>query len=664
MKTNLLFLALLLALLGSTKPSEVTTTTDEARKILKGLSLKEKIGQKLMLDFRYWCDQRSRHDQTCNTDLTTINPDIAKILIQNHIGGVILFSNNMKSISQITTLTDSFQHAMFSAQKLPLLIATDQEGGIVARLPRDASVTFPGNMALAAAHLGHPDAAFTSRVSQIIALDIKAVGLNVDFAPDVDVNVNPQNPVINVRAFSDDPALVAELGLAFSRGIQAENVASTLKHFPGHGDTSTDSHIGLPVVTHTLTEAWQSDLYPFQYIIDRSPPDFIMSAHIQYPALDSSMILSSKSHEMLVTPATFSRTIQFNLLRQQLHYQGVVITDALDMGAIAQHFETADAVIKSFHAGVDVALMPVSISRPEDITKLAQLISAIELAVEHHEISEEELNESVLRIIKLKLKLGLLHTDETSLPQKISRAEMLLADPSQRDLENTITNNAMTLVQNENHVIPLRVDANTKIHILTPWLEQGAGIAAEIKNLQAAGIIPSSLSVTFVKVSDTTLEEEIKAIDQADVVIAGNATIKSLAAINLQLAPQPQKSLAFPAIPAGDNLRQPNHFFDDVLIREALRYAKSRGKTTIYISLLAPYDLPDYRHVADAMLAGYDFYGYLKEGEKAYFRGPSMPALARIIFGVSAAEAKLPINIPNPENPSDMLYKRGFGLTS
>ena len=171
---------------------------DQAIALLKGMSLKEKIGQKLMLDFRYWCDARQ---DSCRQDFTSMNQTVKQIMSNNHIGGLILFSNNLKNIAQITTLTHEFQQAMFASHQPGLLIATDQEGGIVVRLPRDIAVSFPGNMAIAAASLGNPDINYSAVVAEIIATDLKAAGINTDFAPDVDVNVNPLNPVIHVRSF-------------------------------------------------------------------------------------------------------------------------------------------------------------------------------------------------------------------------------------------------------------------------------------------------------------------------------------------------------------------------------------------------------------------------------------------------------------------------------
>ncbi|GEM_PF-53524 len=662
----------------------VDNSTAEAQAILQRLTLKEKIGQKLMLDFRYWCETKTKN---CTQDFVALNPAIQQIMNQNHIGGVIVFANNLKTIPQITTLTHGFQQTMTANNKLPVFIAVDQEGGIVTRLPRDVSVTFPGNMAMAAAYLGNKKLSYSADAASIMAINLKAIGINVNFAPDVDVNVNPLNPIINVRSFSDDPELVAILGLEMSRGFQAQGIASTLKHFPGHGDTTTDSHIGLPVVNHTLEQAWAIDLYPFKNIIEQQTPDFIMTAHIQFPALDNSVIYADKTGENITTPATLSRKIQYDLLRKQLNYDGLIVTDALDMGAIAQNFDASNATIKAFQAGNDIALMPIAIYQAEDANKISDLIMQIETAVLNGSISLNELDQSVLRILKTKIKLGLLKPDQTSLDTKIANAEKTFADKSQRELENTITDDAVTLVQNNENVVPIKLAAGMRIHILTPWSEQGAGIAVEIARLQQTHRLPKNVQVSFAKMSETDLVAEKCAIDNADIVIVGNSTIQlsSLSSsdnfktgfrASLLPAQTLKGSLVFPDMLAGDSTKiagetlslfsaqNASDLTDSQFAFQALQYAKSQKKKTIFLSLLAPYDLPNYKNVADVMLAGYNFYGYMTEGEKGYYRGPSMQALTRIIFGISSARAKLPINIPNPDNTTEIMYSRGFGLTT
>ena len=678
---NKIVLTVALILLSFSSASFAENLIEEkAAGLLRNMSLREKIGQKIMLDVRYWCGFQSKMGESCKEDFTSLNENVKQIFVDNHIGGIILFANNLKNVDQITTLTHELQQTMQISRQPGLLIATDQEGGLVGRLPRQISASFSGNMSIAAANLGNPDRNYSAETGKIIGADLKAVGINTDFAPDVDVNVNPLNPVIHVRSFSDDPELVAKLGLEFSKGIKEQNIAVTLKHFPGHGDTVTDSHLGLPIVNHTLQQAFAIDLYPFKKIIEIDSPDLIMTAHIQYPALDNTQIYAGKSGKNIIIPATLSRKIQTDLLRGQLKYQGVIITDALDMGAIAEHFDNTDAVIKTFQAGVDIALMPLAVSSVYNSEKVNELVSIIEIAVLNGSISEREIDESVLRILKLKIKLGLMNADVIPLSEKIIKAKAILADAGHHSMEAYLADDAMTLVQNKNKLIPLKLTSGMRIHILTPWLEQGAGIATEMHRLQTLGYLPPMLEISFIKMANTDFDTEKMAVDNADIIIVGNSatTLSSLENYySIKLATminQPKETLVFPELLLGDSEKSArnkpvnklflkNNLPDDLFAYRILQYAASQYKKTIFISLLAPYDLPNYANVADAMLAGYDHYGYLPtDPYHGYYRGPSMQALTRIIFGVSRAQGKLPVNIP--DSTGKIMYSRGFGLNT
>jgi len=661
----------------------------EAMNVLHKMSLQEKIAQKLMLDFRYWCPD----DNTpCTTDFTQANSMVLNILQHNGVGGLILFSNNIKTLAQTKALTLAVQNNMLKAHKPLLLISTDQEGGIVARLPSDQTATFSGNMAITAATLGKKlPHLYAYRIGRALGEQLKLVGINVDNAPDVDVNVNPNNPVINVRSFSDDPRLVLRLGRSMLWGIQSTGVAATLKHFPGHGDTNTDSHTGLPIVQHDWQQAWNIDLYPFSHIVRTARPAMLMTAHIQFPALDSSTIFADKIGKQIITPATLSYRIQHDILRgdgviydknkkdprHELNFKGVSITDALDMGAIADNFTQDTAVIDAFKAGDDIALMPVEISRPSDIVKLKHLITVVVNAVNAGKISEQEIDASVLRILTLKAKLGLLTTKTNSLANKA---------PFERHqiLATKLANASITLVKNQDGILPIRSYYGEHIHILTPWGEQGAAIAQEIKILQAAGKLPKKLNVSYNKISETTEAAQQVKVDKADLVIVGDlatgaAPLSSLmqyrrAAVNT-LSP-----VVFAQMPMGDSTQlgsvaapivdySLDGISDAQFAHDILKYAHDLNKPTIFISVLSPYDLPNYRDVADAMLVGYDYYGYLITPTESYFRGPAMQAIARVIFADKTGKAivkptaKLPVNVPDPNDLKNIIYPRGFGLS-
>lgn len=236
------------------------------------------------------------------------------------------------------------------------------------------------------------------------------------------------------------------------------------KHFPGHGDTSTHSHTSLPRVDLSRHDAFVIDIAPFAHAIVHGPAsDMIMTAHIQYPALDNSHITTCNG-ESIIVPATMSREIQSNLLREQLHYQGVTITDALDMGAIADHFTQQDALDAVFKAGVDIALMPVSITSPEQGAALSALIAHLVEKVKQGDYSEAEINESVARILTLKQRYHLL-----------GKASAPTIAPPTDDIEVLIANRSITAVINQHATLPL-LDKNLRYFILTPWMEQAYGI--------------------------------------------------------------------------------------------------------------------------------------------------------------------------------------------
>jgi len=369
-------------------------------------SVKQMLGQKLMLDLRYYCSQVPAKEQ-CRTPMTKLPPELAALIRDYNIGGVILFAENLADIAQTVQLNRDLQSAASaSALTLPLFISIDQEGGRVARLPRNLATSFAGNMAIGATYVRH-GSSYATAVGKVLADELLALGINVNFAPTVDVNVNPQNPVINVRSFGEKPALVAELGGAMTTAMQKRGMIAALKHFPGHGDTEVDSHLGLPRVDHSIKQIQQIDLYPFAQLIKQHNPGMIMTAHIQYPALDNSTFVS-KDGETMLKPATLSRKILHGVLRGELGFKGVIITDALDMAGISKFFSHTQAVVQTFAAGADIALMPVKLQHPGELNALANLLEALEAAVKKGDIALPELQASYQRIVALKQQYPLL----------------------------------------------------------------------------------------------------------------------------------------------------------------------------------------------------------------------------------------------------------------
>ena len=339
--------------------SDEPSASKRVQELVADMTVRQKITQMLMPDFRKW----QQEGQATQSDMTELNKEVAEAVDKYDFGGVILFAENVKGTAQTLALTQALQQAAISNQanngKLPLLLAIDQEGGIVYRL--GSGTALPGNMAVGATR----DPELANQAGQIIGRELSALGLNVNFAPVFDTNNNPQNPVIGLRSFSSDPKVVARLGTAMMEGIQKYNVAVAAKHFPGHGDTAVDSHTGLPLVDKSYAELEALELLPFKAAIDKNA-DMLMTAHIQYPQIEKDTVISKQTGETIYIPATLSDDIITGIVRKKFGYKGVVVSDAMGMDAIAKNFGESEAAIMAIKSGVDVVLMPTVLRSKSD----------------------------------------------------------------------------------------------------------------------------------------------------------------------------------------------------------------------------------------------------------------------------------------------------------
>lgn len=589
---------------------------------VKNMTLEEKIGQKIMLDFRYW-DQKG----SSNKDMTAPDETIGKLITDNHIGGVILFANNLKDKLQIKTLT-AWYAAMKICGDIRLFIGTDNEGGNVFRLPRGDYASFPGNMALSAAIEGGADIQLAGEQGFQMAQDMLSLHINTNFAPVVDVNTNPFNPVINVRAFSDNVSAVSRLAEKMAAGMRQQKLITVYKHFPGHGSTSTDSHTGLPRVDRSRREAFAIDIAPYKHAIDnQAAPDMIMTAHIQYPALDNSQVIT-RNGENITVPATMSREIQTHILRDELGFAGVTISDALDMGAITDNFDRDVAIEQVFSAGVDIALMPISISSPSQANQLPVLIQGIVEKIRKGIISETDINTSVERILRLKKNYSL-YGD-----YRVDYTPVYFLRP---ELEKKIADRSITAVINRQSTLPL-TDKQQHYFILTPWAEQAKGIAAVMTQ-------DGYLNVMAVRETDLTDKQVREYIAACDVFLLGT--------LSTSYSPVEQNGVSSASIPGSIS---DNHYL------VWLRYAAELGKKRIHLSLRAPYDIVNYAADVDAAVATYSYYGY----DSGVWRGPSMISLAEILTNKRPPQGKLPVNTWHDydvkTNTGTVAFPRGYGL--
>ena len=378
------------------------------------------IGEKLLLAFE-------------GTDAVPVV--IKSAIRERRMAGVTLFRGmNLRHPAQVRTLTAALQREAQAAERAPLIIATDQEGGQLIAIGE--TTPFPGNMALGAARSEE----LARETGRAIALELAAMGVNVNYAPVCDVNSNPANPVIGVRSFGEDPALVSRLCAAMVAGMQSVGVAATAKHFPGHGDTDGDSHLALPSVHHDREKLAQVDLPPFQAAI-QAGVELVMSAHVAYPALDAPD-----------RPATLSRAVLTDLLRQKLGFRGVVVSDAMNMEAIRQGDALWVELIAAAQAGVDLLLL----MHDESIQRAAHTV--LTQALRRGLLDAVAMSRSVERIAALRRKLAQL--PQPSLDVVGCRAH--------RELAQRTAEAALTLVRNEAGLVPLRLRSDERLLVVLP----------------------------------------------------------------------------------------------------------------------------------------------------------------------------------------------------
>ncbi len=567
------------------------------------------LGQKLMLDLRHYCQTAATAEQPCQQPVTELPALWQQKLRELQIGGVVLFAVNLQERQQIIDLTAALQQS--ATDGLPILIATDQEGGRVTRLPESVLPAFPGAMALGATYAKHQQH-FAGAQGSAQAQTLRQLGININFSPSMDVNSDPANPVIGVRAFGDDPQQVAALGIALARGLQQGGVAATLKHFPGHGDTATDSHTGLPQVDHVRAVAETIDLEPFRQAVQAGAARLVMTAHIQYPALDDSQI-QTQHGEWIAPPATLSNTILTGVLRQQLEFDGVVITDALNMQAISDAFTPLQAVKYSFAAGADIALMPLEIQSPADFARLEQLLDELVDAVQSGELDVQALEQSYLRIRDLKLWLA--QQAKTAAPAG-NDANALYQ--SQQQLDLAIATNALTQLDGD-----LSVIAKVKAwYLLMPDADKCRRFSLALQHE-----IPAITLQCF----DLRFHQSLPQLEPGAVVI-GAYVAPEQSAVEAGVLADFSMDTAFNAPLSVDQQL--------AKLQQQLAVARRQQATTVVVALRSPYQLPQFAGKVDIRLATYGYPYSLKPDQQP---GAVFVALARLFSGKTAATGALPV---------------------
>lgn len=633
MKKRLILLILVMLFLTmSAAVIPVGAAESEAEQYLASMSTKDKISMMIMPVFRYSYDTEGNR-----TNVTEITDNIALSLQKHSFSGVILMGQNTPTNEDTVRLIDALQKANLSGGNRPqLLITTDQEGGSVTRFTQGTMMM--GNMALGAAN----DLDVTKEVATVIGNEGSALGINADFAPVVDVNNNPSNPVIGLRSFSDDPQIVAAHGSAFVQALNDTGVISTLKHFPGHGDTDTDSHTGLPSIDKSYEELKANELIPFQACINAGS-QMIMTAHIVYPQIETATYVSKLTGEEINLPATLSKTIITDILRGDMGYDGVVITDAMEMDAIAKHFDRIDAAVLAIEAGVDILLAPVETTTQEGFGAMDEYIATLAQMADSGEIPMEKIDAAVLRILKLKENNGLFTAyDGSDIESRVQSAVNSVGTKESHDQEWELTKKAITLVKNDDNTLPLTKE-NQKTVVLVPYDDETIPMDYAVRKLSADGKLPEGAEVTAYSYNRKSADEVLPMIGGADNVIFmseiyGKSALKSATA---QMA---------------DTLADTIH---------------ENGGKFIVMSVSLPYDAARFEK-ADAIMIAYLARSMpVDPGDKTTEitqYGPNMPVALYMMFSADdAPTAKLPVNIPQLDdeyNYTDtILYERGFGLT-
>jgi beta-N-acetylhexosaminidase len=611
--------------LAGIKPADVKAETD-VKTIVEGMSVEQKVGQMLMPDFRNW----QKQGESKATGFTEMNDEVGTIIQKYHLGGVILFAENVVGTEQTVRLIDGLQNA---SPELPLFITIDQEGGIVTRL--QTGTNLPGNMALGATGCEK----YAYQTGKIIGEELSSLGVNVNFGPSLDVNNNPENPVIGVRSYSSNPELVSTLGIQTIKGLQRQNVAATAKHFPGHGDTATDSHYGLPLVTHDKDRLQAVELLPFQNAIDEGV-DMIMTAHVQFPAFDDTTYISKKDGQEILVPATLSKKVLTGLLREEMGFEGVIVTDALNMKAISDNFGQEEAVVLALKSGVDIALMPAQVNSLEMEKNLASVYNAVLEAIESGELPMEQVNASVERILKLKEKRGILDPAKSPIEEKVAKSLKVVGNKEHLKKEKNMAEDAVTLLKNEDKTLPFKPKKGDNVLVLAPFDDQVEAMTRSINELKGK---KKDVEITGYAFSEKSFNEEVAAmIDEADYVITGSYVVKNDPAVNDGVI---------------DDSIQDSSKWATAFPRAVMKDAETKNKKFVLMSLRNPYDVGNFEE-AKAVLAVYGFKGY----SNGAYRQPNIPAGIKTIFGESKPKGKLPVDIPSVNQPEEILYPYGYGL--
>ncbi|WEH33484.1 glycoside hydrolase family 3 protein [Streptomyces sp. AM 4-1-1] len=570
------------------------STTRRLERLIARMSLEEKVGQLFVM--RVYGHSATAPDQAdIDANLAEIGVrTAAEMIAKYHVGGIIYFTwaHNTRDPHQIAELSNGIQRAgLAGPTPLPLVVATDQEHGIVARVGEPATL-LPGAMALGAGG-SRSDARLAGRIA---GAELAALGITQNYAPDADVNVNPANPVIGVRSFGSDPQSVAALAAAQVKGYQSAGIAATAKHFPGHGDTTDDSHSKLPYIRHTREQWSRLDAPPFRAAV-AAGIDSIMTAHIVVPALDPAE-----------DPATLSHPILTGILREELGYDGVVVTDSLGMEGVRTKYGDERVPVLALKAGVDQLLNPPSL----DLAWHAVLN-----AVKNGELTERRLDESILRILRMKTRLGLF--DDPFVTRR--GVDRTVGVPEHRAAADRIAERTTTLLADPGALLPLSRRSHRRLLVVgadpaSPSGTTGPPTATLAAAFGELGFTATALS-TGTAPTPAKIADAVAAARDSDAVVVGTYNVT-----------------------AGGSQRT---------LVSALA---ATGVPVITVAIRNPYDI--------AQLSGT---GYAASLATYSWTDVELRAAARVIAGHARPRGRLPVPVQRADDPTRVLYPVGHGLS-
>lgn len=621
--------AVSLSMLGTSAFAEGEDPTAVIKQMVDSMDTREKVEQMIMITLRPWNAEGE------NESVTSLNDDLTYFIESHNFGGVCLYADNVQTTAQTVELTNQIQQAAKNSYcGIPMLISADQEGGRIYRLGTGTPTC--GNMALGATN--DPELAYEN--AKILASEIKALGINTDLAPVIDVNNNPSNPVIGLRSFSSDPEIVGAMGEKYVEGLQSEGIITTCKHFPGHGDTSVDSHTGLPLINKTYDELKKVELAPYSSVIDKT--DMIMTAHIQFPKIETGEYVSKSTGEKINIPATLSKTIITDILRKDLGYDGVVITDSMVMSAIKENFGLVDSATLAINAGVDMILEPLPVQNVSDFYEIDQYVAMIEAQIENGVIPMETIDKSVTRILTMKQERGLLDYK----PADVDNALKIVGSAENREKALQIAEKAVTLVKNDGDLLPLDLGENGKAAYFYPYDNVENTMAFALDRLKKDGVVSDGVTADCICYQNHTADEYEETVKNCDVVILA---VEMYSLINLD--------------------KTADRGWQALFADELIELAHKNGKKVVFLSANMPYDVARFTE-ADAILAAYCATGMDElpvDGQENVAYGVNYPAALITIFGGNDPVGKLPIDVysidENTQYTDEILYELGYGLS-